>query len=614
MMSAYRIAPNNPDFAPRVVRLTGHRKGWLALVLGLIGCTLSAAELPGSPAGVASPLPDENSVPRSTVILSADQSEALIATINRQTRFSLQTLRDQGPKTIDGIQLSAGADETSVVIRGEQEEVVVEAAAFTGWAAKVPKANQVAFRVDAPRTIIDVTAPAENTKPITLRFPDGGRAEIRAASTARFDLLRNGSYYFSGRGSVYAINNDGLSLNLSPNQPPMTGGPLVAQTGENGAVKRTWVSPVTSVAVVSGELGEELSLVVEAETFKLGPGGPKTIKLPNGSVIELRQNPFNRTLNWRVEKGCFRFQIEGMNCWHPMGLAGQAAVMQWNVSSKMADLSNLSTNQDVLVDLAVHYFASVGPKAVFQYTQFDDCATFAVSATGGSVALFNAETGRTYPVDLNSFLVKAGAPEREASETGLRPKNPRKTILLFGESDSQFQVQGSMGNAIIGPNSQKTLQGGSSGEVQMTYDGGGRLTVRAVSGDFLILVPTAGSFSVGLNQGDTIAMSGVNPGGLSFQAASGNFSSVVVTLARQTLSFGPSAEATFKAGVGDIGPTLINTSGNITRVSTPGNAIFNEAAGANATQPGSTPTTPGAINPNQIDASRIQQLPVTQSH
>ncbi|MHB8522297.1 MAG: hypothetical protein ACYDH9_16275 [Limisphaerales bacterium] len=548
------------------------------------------------------------------MILSADESGALTATINQQTRLSLQTLRDQGPKTIDGIQLSPGADASSVIIRGEQEEVVVEAGAFTGWAARVPQANQVTFRVDTPRTIIDLTAPAENTKPITLRFPDGGRAEIKAASTARFDLLKDGSYYFSGRGSVYAINNAGLSLNLSPNQPPMTGGPLVEKTAENGAVKPVRVTPVALVAVVSGELGGELSLVVETETVKLGTSEPKTVKLPNGSVIELKQNPFNRTLGWRVEKGCFRFQIEGMNCWHPIGLSGQAAAMQWNVSSKMADLSNLSTNQDVLVDLAIHYFADVGPKTIFQYTQFDDCRTFMVSATGGSVALFNVETGRAYPVDLNSFLVKAGVPEREDSEPDQKPANPRRTILLFGESGSQFQVQGSLGNAAIGPNSQKTLQGGDSGEVQMAYDGSGRLTVRAVSGDFLILMPTAGSFSVNLSQGDTISMSGVSPAGLSFQAASANLSSVSVTVARQTLSFGPSAEGTFKTGVGDIGPSVVNTSGNITRVSTPGNAPLNEAAGANppgSTSPTAVPSTPGVLNPNQIDVSRIQQLPVS---
>ncbi|MBU6401291.1 MAG: hypothetical protein KGS61_13330, partial [Verrucomicrobia bacterium] len=523
-----------------------------------------------SGAMAATPTAPTPPTPRVAVSLGTNSAGGLTVTVDRQISVTWQRLHDQGPQILSGIELAAGPTAATLVLRGLKSEAIIEADRLGDWAAKVPRGDQATWHIDLARRLIDLTTPVENPEPVTLRFGDGGRAEVNAGSVSRFDRLEDGAYIFSGRGNVYAIDNAGLATALTSDRPPLTGGPLLENARLGGTAKQSRPSALTTVTV-TGELGATLTVQAGDQVAHLNPGSRQTLELQNGAVLELRQNPVTQTLDWRADKGYFRFQIAGMNCWHPLGLAGQTAALQWNAVARMGDVRNLSPDRELLVDLAIRYFAEVGPKTILQYTQFEDCTTFSVSATGGQARLFNAESGREYSVDLNNFLVKNGVPETDASGVAQLASKPRKTIVLSGESGSQFQVQGSLGTTVVAPNSQKTLQGSGSSQVQINYDSGGRLSVEAVAGDYMILLPTtAGNLAVGLNQGDTISLSG-NPNGgqITFQTASGNLSPVVLSAGGQGWNVGPNSQATIKTGIGENGFLVANTSGSVNPIVSP---------------------------------------------
>ncbi len=590
-----------------------------SLLISMAHCAEIPVPPPMTPLIVAT---NDAGVLRAGIKLVSDVSGYLAVLVDDKVRLSLVDLPMIGTTNLQGIVFSTSKDGRSFTLKSDEKEVILEAADFAGWAAKLPRKNQARINVDQPRKVIDLTTPPENKEVVTIRFADQSTAEIGPASSTRFDLFLDQSYYFAATGHVYTETVDGKKANLNPYMPPMTGGPLVKVVDKTGASRFKRFSPEIQ-CIITGDLTKEVVMRAEEKQIKLAPDQVTQVTFTNGTSLELTLQSSTHTLRWKIEKGYVGFSVVGMECWHARGLTDQVGGLQWDGGSSSIDLWNYTSkqvappNHYILVDLTRGLFVCASPQAVFQYAQSFDCETFTTSATGGPVLLYNAKTQQTARIDLGNVILNAGvAIAGDFSGGGNRSGGEgKRTIAFTGESGATLSFQGALGSASVPLDSDKTIRGGNAGELSISYSSSGEITLTSNSGDYVVQPKALPNWSIDLREGETVTILLNLQQGLFMArntADSGN-GVKINTPEGFSPSLGPQAAVTFMVD---------STRGLLTGSS--GLVAFFEGAGASANQtlgvaPGtSSPTPTGRGMPSgfstpgtQDDASRIPQQDVS---
>ena len=373
-----------------------------------------------------------------------------------QTRISidgrplgeLQSLfgeRAQAVVTAYGVALSY-AEDKAVNISSKTRDVLVEVTGLPGWAAQISANNQAAFRFNAANSYADVLTPGSNNKPVFIRFPDAGMAELDADSGCRVDYFKDQTYYVSGYGRVKAQTADGQFVFLSHQaplsstqvqsqtmersigeapRPPLPGGPMAPVSVAAGKSERVLLTPITEV-LISGTFATGLSVAVGDRTVELNAGKTSdAVILPNGSAIEFTLDQAAAALAWRVSKGYFRLRLEGeaFRLWRANALTEQSGTLRWDklVYPPTLELKNTtastprSANNVIMVDLAKDvppysiyfdapqsgFYATVNPNSTFSYSPSDGPADetgnrkfrIGASAPVGGVNLYRVLAG-----------------------------------------------------------------------------------------------------------------------------------------------------------------------------------------------------------------------------
>lgn len=496
--------------------------------------------------------------------------------IDNQSVFTTSTWQAKGEAVVQGVRLVALAEGRSLGLRAESVEVVVEAEGFAGWAAKLPPLQQTTLRVDFSGGMIDLTTPATNTAPMTLRFADGGAAEVKAGSWARFDLYQDQSYGFSGKGQIYAKNADGLGMNVGTYRPPMLGGPWVTITDSKGVSRKQRVSP-TTVFTLSGMPGGEMTVQYHNRTLQLKGGSREKVSLPNGTQVEFRQNPVSRRFEWRADKGICQVVIPGFDCWKAFTISGQGASIQWDATTVGVDLKNetppsvFPANLNAWADLARRQYASVPPGASFQHAQGTDCTTYFATGVGGEVVVYNEITQNATTLSQGQVAFKAGMPL--GSETAASAIY--KPIGVLGDIGKSFNIQGALGNATVPLNGEQTLTR-ESGTLLLNNSPLGELSLKSVLGNFAISLGTLPGWAVRLPEGNTVFLRlDMKQGFFTIRAGTDNPATLRINTPE---GFSPLLESS----------AIVNfflRRGGSQLAMTEGNLVFFENAGADATGP-----------------------------
>lgn len=356
---------------------------------------------------------------RATVLFDTQLAGPTRISIDGRPLGELQRLLGERPQavvTAYGVQLSH-TDDRAVTISSRTREVLVQTTGIPGWAAQVAANNQATFRFNAAKTYADVMTPGSNNKPVLIRFPDAGMAELDADSGCRVDCFKDQTYYVSGYGRVKAQTPDGQFVMLSHQapltatqvqsqslersigeapRPPLPGGaPMPPISEVAGKMERVPSTPITEV-LISGTFATGLSVAVGERTVELNAAKPSdSVTLANGSAIEFTLDQAGPALAWRVSKGYFHLRLAGENfgLWRAYALTEQSGTLRWDRSTSPPTLelknttpaSPRSANNVIMVDLAKDvppynryfdapqsgFYASVNPNSTFSYSPSD---------------------------------------------------------------------------------------------------------------------------------------------------------------------------------------------------------------------------------------------------
>lgn len=591
-------------------------KRLLTLLCALVAFTAMAQETSKAVPQSAAP-----AAPRTSVLLSDAPNNGLSVTLGGK-KYIL-------PGELAGLEKAAKAEGFLVGVRAatfpvelrltsQTHEVVVEAGGFDGWGGKLGLGDVCTIQPNFRRQIIDVTTAAANTNGFILRFHDGAKASMGGASTIRYDEFKDRSYYVSGSGKVHAENADGQGMDLMSFVPPMTGGPVVEETGPDGVKRNKRLSPVV-IARGAGELLEKVLIGMQKEQFQLEREGQKTVTLTNGTEVVVYMSPDRTALRWRVTKGYVKFGMEQIRCFQAQILTDQKADFQWDSTNLMVDTHNNSdsdifpANRDILCSVSRSINSSTGPGGTFQYALLDDCDKFVASGYGAKVQLYNSRTGVAFELQQGTVQFRNGAP----IVAGSAAQKPQ--IKMSWQDGAALSVAGPNGSIAVQPGGKETLSITGSGELGFNYSGAGVITVDATQGEFQLLpkILQDWTFDVGSNDSVTFTLD-TQKGVFTVHSQINNNNPVTVG---SPDGFNPVLfpDSTITFVLGPTGLTLGKTDGTI---------VFYEAAGA-TTQgafgqgPVSTPTTTGGttpvafggttstFDPTLLNGTRVNQSPVT---
>ena len=595
-------------------------KKLLTLLCALWGVVVMA-QAPKEQAPAAAPAPV---LPRVSLLLAEAPNKGLTVTLNGK-KYNLPV--DLGAFDAAAKQqgFSAGVRTASspleLRLTSSTHEVVVEAAGFDGWGGKLGLGDVCTIQPDFRRQIIDVTTAAANTNGFILRFHDGGKASMGGASTIRYDEFKDRSYYVSGSGKVHAENADGQGMELMAFVPPMTGGPVVEETGPDGVKRNKRLSPVV-MARGAGELLEKVLIGMQTQQFQLEKEGQKTVTLTNGTEVVVFMSPDRTALRWRVTKGYVKFGMEQIRCFQAQILTDQKADFQWDSTNLMVDTHNSTdadvfpANRDVLCSVSRSINASTGPGGTFQYALLDDCDKFIASgygANGGKVQMYNTRTGLAFELQQGTVQFRNGSP----IVAGAAVQKPQ--IKLAWQDGSALQASGPNGSVTVPPGGKGNLTITGTGELGFNYSGGGIIGVESLQGEYQLMpkILQDWTFDVGVNDSVTFNLD-TQKGIFTVHSHVGNNNPVNVG---SPDGFNPVLfpDSTITFVLGPTGLTLGKTDGTI---------VFYESAGATTQTafgqgPMTTPTTTGGttpvafgsttttIDPTLLNGTRINQSPVT---
>ncbi len=569
----------------------------------------------GAAFGMQTLLPAQTNAPaRTALTFGVDKQGALTVSTDHQAPQSLAGFNAHANSSeAKGLNLAMLSDGRSIQITSASREAVVEFSGFSGMAMRVPLGDQVRCAPDFKRLLIDFeTAAANSTNAVLFRFSDGGKAAVSAGSSARFDLFKDESYYFSGHGRVEAVNADGRSLVVNPLRGPLTGGPLVKVKDKAGIEHMQRLSPIKHVRIL-GEMMDTLDVQLDVEQTKLKQDETRSMTLANGSKVMLKLDPKYHTLNWSVEKGYFMFHVVGIGCFTAAGLTDQAANQQWDTSSKSVDLSNRSptntvpANQVILSTMSVSAFAGVYPQSLFQYAQLTDCDNFAASGTGNRVTLYSSATGQSFDLAQGNVLFQAGQIVGGAATS-------KPTLSLSWQPGSALDLRGPMGIKVVKPDTEVNFDVQEVGQFGVKYGSGGAITVTANAGSYSVTVQPINGWSFDVPEGSSVRFDyDPSKGTFTVRADAGNAGSISANSGEGFLpQLTPDSTLTFV--VGNATSSLAGSQGTI---------IFYEAAGGGSAYafgkgpaPVSLPTgltagIPTSPTGDLIDSSRILQPSVS---
>jgi hypothetical protein len=381
----------------------------------------------------------------------------------------------------------------------------VSVAGFPDWTVTIPSGDQCAFRVNESQRLIDLMTPKDNTTNLVIRFPDGGRARMWSASYARYDVMDDTSYYFSGQGYVEAEEADGVQKLLSPRGYPMVGGPLIESVDDRN--RRRWRRIIPPVALsLSGELRQRLGIATESGTVTLSENQTTVLELENGALVALTHDASNGWLRWHVQKGYVHFHIPEIRCWRGMGLTDQQGEIQWSGDAHAVDLHNATSREVhppariVIAALSHSMTGSVGPGSVLQYLQLEECTAFSAASQGEEVHLTNTRTGESQQVRRSNVLVQHSRP-------GGGVFGSADTTVIVGETTV---VRGTGASTSVSNGETRTLVSQNGREMTVSQGPDGTIRLTAVFGDHTIKTAALGDWTFTVREGDTLVFP---PGG-----------------------------------------------------------------------------------------------------
>ncbi len=402
------------------------------------------------------------------------------------------------PMEKEGVRFETTEEKTFLTIGPSQTPMVILVEGFPDWSVTVPTNNRCSFRINRSQRLIDLTTPMGNKTNVTVNFPDGGRAEMWPVSFARYDVMDDTSYYFSGQGRVEATAADGVKKLLSPMGYPMVGGPLSERTDEKERKRLLRIIPPVAFSI-SGEIRQRLAISTDSGTITLSENQSAVLEMQNGALVSFTHDAPNGLLRWHVRKGYVHFNIPEIRCWRAMALTDQQGTIQWADHAvdvhNQTDMATHPPNRFVIAALSHSMTGSVGPGNILQYVQLEECIRFSAGGIGEEVALQNTRTGEVTPLADANILVQQGT-------SGGGVIGTPDTFVTQGAGGTIIVQSGGKGTSLT-PGSERTVVGPNGQDLLIAVSPEGTVRITALTGDQTFGVGPLGDWTFTVREGDT---------------------------------------------------------------------------------------------------------------
>jgi hypothetical protein len=174
--------------------------------------------------------------PNESVVRLSGDDRGFVEAAYEGGRVGWFELNAQGGVITRGNVRFSASGTNRMAIRSIVDPVRLDSGDLPGFSAELGGSNEVVRGFRGAKDILDLLASPKNPGNIRLEFPDGATALVTPDSSARLDMMKDGSYSLVGRGRVEAMTREGQTFVLSANSPPMDGRAIGesgrAQTGE----------------------------------------------------------------------------------------------------------------------------------------------------------------------------------------------------------------------------------------------------------------------------------------------------------------------------------------------------------------------------------------------
>lgn len=434
-------------------------------------------------------------------------------------RLSVADLaRSRGGQSVLGIEVAPGENPNELILASADKGIIMESDRLSGFSAEIPAGRQVWFALNGEKNILAFRTVNAASEPVVLRFPDEGRAEVGNATDCRYEGYSSERYLFFADGDVSALNADGQAVSLSGYTPPMTGGALVRTTTPEGATTFTRRVPTISLGIQRWE-GTTLVMTANSQVFAMADGESRTIAPAGAGAIRLTAHASRRSLEWEADRGDFRIEVASVPGWEAIVFPGNAARREgsgnrgeivWNPEREMVDLENRSEAAGQLVKLPASSWAHVKAGAFFQYAYLGG-TTFATSASGAPVTLYNEDTEATTQLALANLVFKSGLPMRPAEQAY---EHAQIEVEVQWQAGSSMTVRAGTEVFRVGAGERSSLIFGPYNKFDVDYGEGGEATLSAGAGDYLVRTVSFKDWAIDLPEGQSITLSKNNAKGI----------------------------------------------------------------------------------------------------
>ena len=299
----------------------------------------------------------------------------------------------RGKQAIAGVEFSPAQKGTRWLIRSVEKVAKISARALGQWHAEVNLGESATVWYAEALALVDVTtsqsASSSTNALVRLGFSDEAIAVMGPYSSARTDVMNDGTYTFSGAGVVKGITAGGKNFVLGKGTAFVNGG--VSRTGPSaeGDPRELGLGGVSVILHRDPSGG----LVIEVNGQKSPLTGTSAMKfaLSNGTLFEVALKGKEGGVRVDVSKGLIQLRVASMEEIGTSLMTGHGVTLHWDQGRHSMDLERTRGESLVVVSLPDQSTAALGILGTIRFIR-EDPTTYSVAALAGQVTLWDVSS------------------------------------------------------------------------------------------------------------------------------------------------------------------------------------------------------------------------------
>ncbi len=396
-----------------------------------------------------------------------------------------------------GVELKPMVGGTRWLIHPLEKPAEVTVEGLPGWKATLESGESMTFIYAEERGLIEVATARANRPRVQriahIQLPDGASASVGLYSIAKTDYFKDGTFSFSGSGSVVGTISTGAGFSFAVGRPPITGGTGDLLRNRSTSSPPAVFSPLITIKAMK-EIGGNWRIEAGGNSVLVNAGSSQRASFTNGTTVEFSVNARNETLIIKGVKLLANLEIAGFENVRPRLATGQAILLDLDLTRRTMEASQVGGDHMLALVFDNQSAAALGPNARVRINA-QQAPRLTLQTISGEVSYFDVLTGQTSGVGVQPRVILGSGREPE------QKAKVRLTGLAGGGLKAQFDKSNTFGAEDI-PITDRSFvfNGVELGPV----DKGQKWRFRAVEKEVEISVGETGAWMADLALGESV--------------------------------------------------------------------------------------------------------------